>query len=752
MARDMVTGEIIDLFGGRADLNAKRIRAVGNAKERFAEDPLRMLRAIRFASQLGFKNVDVDMPEPEKLKNISKERISAEISKILLSPNPVLGISLLRKFGLMKYIIPDFEKLYGLTQNKYHYTDVYNHTLDVITNANKCSYKGQDKLIFMLAALLHDIGKPDTKSGEGDNVHFYDHEDVGFKKTKEILQELRFDNDIVNKVSELVSNHMRLMNAEPSTKTINRLVRELGKEQASMLIDLSDCDASSTKEPRKDKTAKFKEILNTSSLSEDKIQSPLTGEELMSKFKIKPGRIIGQIKDYLTDKVTDGELKPGDKENAYKLANNYYNNISDIAKAAYSLDAPQSNAENNIDDQELKNTKVIVETITKSYEEDMKTDNGGSNVERTEIKKAGKTQETNESQWKNARVVIPTRDGEGNEEGFGVTSALKQTTGEFENQISAPEKVNSQVETDKRNNVSQNKDPYFQYMEKGFDPDSPDILNEIDSIIKMAHPAAPPKQQLPRGCKQIAEDAELSLYNGMRHTVNTWFDSLQKTSDINISLADLRLSLVRWNQSVKEDAINDINKLHHLGYKAGLSKAGLKEPTHQKKVDYLVQNSKGIGPALDKMRDNIFNDISKTLSKYKDDDIPLFSVKKEIDSKLKDKRNDTRRMIRTEVAKSGNLGLIEAWNDAPNKYMYKYFWNAVNDSNTKKISKMRESGNPWTFDEIRILWHYQKQFIDKDHWENDVFFQRCSLSRESSEFEFKGNRFSDRMQDFEKTL
>ncbi len=160
IARNPLDGTLVDPFGGMADLKTGTVRLVGGV-ERFAEDPLRMMRAVRIAVQLEFA-LDVQMPDPGRLAIISNERICAELQKILLSPAPQRGIGLLRTFGLMPFVIPEMVSLYDVEQGIHHYTDAYRHTLEVVERAGK--YEGADKIVLMFAALLHDIGKPQNRT------------------------------------------------------------------------------------------------------------------------------------------------------------------------------------------------------------------------------------------------------------------------------------------------------------------------------------------------------------------------------------------------------------------------------------------------------------------------------------------------------------------------------------------------------------------------------------------------------------
>lgn len=322
MAKDVLTGQLLDPFKGKEDLEKGVIRTVGNAKERYAEDPLRMMRAVRFASKTGFK-LDTEMPEPEKLQNISKERIQEELNKILTSKDPKRGIELLKKYGLMKHIIPEFEKTYGVKQNKYHYADVYGHTTDVVDNASKVQYKNQgDKLVLMLSAMLHDIGKPDTKTGEGESSHFYGHDKKSEEMARGILRDLHYDNDTIDRVAKIVGRHMTVDLSNPTPSVTNKLIRRLGKKDAEILIDLCEADGKATAKPIPEKIKAFRETME-SSLPEEKIASPISGKEIMDKFGLPAGKQIGEVKEYLVNKVVEGELKPDDKKKAYSMAKRF---------------------------------------------------------------------------------------------------------------------------------------------------------------------------------------------------------------------------------------------------------------------------------------------------------------------------------------------------------------------------------------------------------------------------------------------
>lgn len=236
-------GEIIDLFDGLKDLKNKIIRCIGNPEERFREDSLRMIRAIRFACELEFeieiKTFKGIQKNVELIQYIANERIRDEFIKIIMNKNAIFGIELLRKSGLLKEILPELERTYGVTQNKHHKYDVYTHSLKALEYAVKKNYS----LEIRLAALFHDIGKPLTKQGEGPNCTFYMHEIIGTKMTKKILERLRFSKDIIKKVTHLIRHHMFYFEIEKVTPSaVRRFIRRVGEENLEDLFKLREAD------------------------------------------------------------------------------------------------------------------------------------------------------------------------------------------------------------------------------------------------------------------------------------------------------------------------------------------------------------------------------------------------------------------------------------------------------------------------------------------------------------------------------
>jgi len=326
LARDPIDGTIIDLFEGNKDLNRRVIRCVGKDEDRFNEDPLRMMRAIRFACQLGF-SVNVKISDAKRLEIVSKERIHDELVKIITSPNPVFGIVFLCETGLMDYIIPDFMKLKNINQGHYHVKDAFEHSLEVFDKCTEMDYR-ENNLIFRLAGLLHDIAKPETKRIDKTGVHFYNHHNVGAVKARAILECLKFRTDIIDKVDTLIKFHMapvmleRVYNeGKLKKKMAMRLVRKVGEEDILMLLGLVTCDLTTTVCPRYQFLKSLEDmIIECLSEKPDSMTSPLSGNDIIEIFGLEPSRIVGDIKRYLTGLVVDGVLKAGDKEKAIEFA------------------------------------------------------------------------------------------------------------------------------------------------------------------------------------------------------------------------------------------------------------------------------------------------------------------------------------------------------------------------------------------------------------------------------------------------
>jgi len=325
MARDPSNGCLVDPFKGEQDLKNRIIRCVGLDDARFSEDPLRMLRAVRFACQLGFE-LNVVINKPESLVRISDERIREELNKILLSPNPARGIDLLVNTNLMRYIVPEFYGLIDLGQGKNHIKDAYEHTLNVL-NRGKGRDHGEDNLVFRLACLFHDIGKQFTYTQIGSDVHFYNHQTVGAMMTRDIMKRLTYSNEECDRVCKLVDCHMmplQMRKIEITPRIVRRFIRNIGSVNLGMLFDLNVCDVRATRNDRVTFLQHLNDLVQESLLEQpEEMVSPIDGNEIMAALHLPPGRMIGEIKQYLTDKVVDGALEYDDKIGAINMAEAY---------------------------------------------------------------------------------------------------------------------------------------------------------------------------------------------------------------------------------------------------------------------------------------------------------------------------------------------------------------------------------------------------------------------------------------------
>ncbi len=305
--------KVIDLFEGQEDLQKKIIKTVGNPDERFGEDALRMLRAVRFATTLDFtieeKTAEAIKKNSKWLEAVSKERIREEFVKIIVADSAAHGIELLRQLGLLKYILPELEENHGVTQNKHHIYDCYTHALKALEYTAKKKFSLQVRL----AALLHDIGKPRVKAGSGVNSTFYNHEMVGAKMAFEILRRLTFSGKDIEKITKLVRCHMFYYNVgEVTESSVRRLVRNVGRENMEELLQLREADRIGSGVPKAEpyKLRHLKYIIDK--VSQDPISVGMikvNGKDVMDILGIEPGPRIGQILDALLGLVLDDPKK-----------------------------------------------------------------------------------------------------------------------------------------------------------------------------------------------------------------------------------------------------------------------------------------------------------------------------------------------------------------------------------------------------------------------------------------------------------
>ena len=308
LLKDLTTGEIKDLTGkGVSDIKNGIVRTPLDPEIIFREDPLRMLRAIRFAVKYNWK---LPMYMIRALKNnayrleiISKERITDELNKMLVTGKPDTAIRLLQLTGLSKYIFPELDTLIKLKQNKYHQWDAMKHTLMVLKQT-------PPDLKTRLAALFHDIGKSTTKSIIDNEIHFYTHEDVSATMAHDIMKRLRYPDNIIKPVTIAIENHMRTKpfgkDAEIVTdKVLRKLQTDLG-DHLKITLDLIDADNKSHA-PEHNLTNQVTNIWNKLDALKQKSDTPkvvlpINGNDIMQITGLKPGPIIKDILNYITDK------------------------------------------------------------------------------------------------------------------------------------------------------------------------------------------------------------------------------------------------------------------------------------------------------------------------------------------------------------------------------------------------------------------------------------------------------------------
>jgi poly(A) polymerase len=380
IAADALTGVILDPFGGRKDLKSGVIRPVGDPLDRMRDDPLRMLRAVRFQATLSTPPKPFAMtPDLEEaiqnnahwLESISAERIRDEFEKILLSENVAQGLRTLVRLGLMAYVVPEFMETVNVGQEaEFHHKDVFEHTLIVVESIERDPQMSQWEFsILRKAAFFHDIGKPRTlvyehrctdcgakstqkSAEEGEcercggrtiprKIHFYGHVNVGAGIARRAMRRLAYPKDDVDAVAHLVANHMRPMGyavgRDPwSDSAIRRFIRDTylarGDRELTgvdMLLKLARADITGSA-PRRRHIAEESWRSLKSRVDQvraedaiEKLESPLDGNDLMRQFGRGPGRWIKGLKDYLQNEVVSGSLGKDDREKASELAEAY---------------------------------------------------------------------------------------------------------------------------------------------------------------------------------------------------------------------------------------------------------------------------------------------------------------------------------------------------------------------------------------------------------------------------------------------
>jgi poly(A) polymerase/tRNA nucleotidyltransferase (CCA-adding enzyme) len=341
--KDIQSGQIVDLYKGQQDIKDKILRTVGEPDDRFKEDALRMLRAIRFACQLDFsvsyETTESILKNADLIKKISEERIRDEFVKIIMSKNSASGIVMLQKFGLLKNIIPELEEGIGCEQLGEHIYDVWDHLLHALQHAADKNWS----LEIRLAALFHDIGKPkarrlatlsDNLSGprvalraqpdhskSSDNVArnitkkkftFYGHEVVGARMTRKIMERLKFSKKEIELVEKLIRNHMFFSDTELITlSAVRRIITKVGIDNIWLLMNVRECDRVGMKK----KEAPYR-LRKYFAMIEEALRDPISvgqlkinGEFMIKELGLKPGPRMGWILNALLEEVLDAPEK-----------------------------------------------------------------------------------------------------------------------------------------------------------------------------------------------------------------------------------------------------------------------------------------------------------------------------------------------------------------------------------------------------------------------------------------------------------
>lgn len=322
-------GELVDPFGGMEDMEDCIIRTPCEPDKTFSDDPLRMMRAVRFASQLGFdiddETFDGIVRQAERIKIITRERIAVELNKIMASPVPSIGLNLMRVSGLLKYVLPELDRMSGVERRgKHGHKDNFEHTMKVLDNLAKRS----DDIWLRWAALFHDIGKPLTKAYDPrQGWTFHQHEAVGSKMIPQLFRRLKLPmNEPMRFVQKMVFLHMRpivLSEDLVTDSAVRRLLFEAG-DDVEKLMTLCEADITSGID------SKVKLYLKNFELVREKMrdleerdrvrnfQPPITGDIIMKTYNLPPSSVIGEIKEVIKNAILDGII-PNDYDAAYRL-------------------------------------------------------------------------------------------------------------------------------------------------------------------------------------------------------------------------------------------------------------------------------------------------------------------------------------------------------------------------------------------------------------------------------------------------
>lgn len=336
--RSTVNCSLVDPYNGMQDLENKTIKTVGDPRERFKEDYTRMLRAIRFSVQLHFKIEEKTYKNIYNLRKeimtIPAERLQEEVTKIIMATNAKFGIELLKKVGLLHLLMPELEAGIGVKQNRSHIYDVFEHSIRALDYAAKQDYS----LEIRFGALFHDIGKPETKEGEGKEATFHNHEMLSAKKTRAIMKRLKYSREISDKVVKLVRNHMFYYTlGEITDAAVRRLIVRIGKENIGDQLQVRFCDRIGMGRPK----AKPYKLVELEKRIQEVQMDPisvkmlkLNGDEVMKVLGIEPSVRIKYLMEALFSEVLDDPKKNTKKYLTKRLKELHKESDEDLAQKA----------------------------------------------------------------------------------------------------------------------------------------------------------------------------------------------------------------------------------------------------------------------------------------------------------------------------------------------------------------------------------------------------------------------------------
>lgn len=351
--KQAVDATVVDPFGGKADLEQKILRAVGSPHERFQEDALRLLRAVRFSVTLGFtiepETLAALKTHAQLITRVSQERIRDEFVKIIMHPDAEEGLFLLQEVGLLPHILPELSEGVGVQQNKHHIYTVFDHNVRSLG----FSARAGDPLHVRLGTLFHDVGKPRTKNGEYPDATFYGHDIVGAAMTRKLLTRLKFPNDLVRQASHLVRHHLFMYDIGVVTEAgVRRLLRRVGPENFQDLIKVRMAERRGSGVPK----ARPYRLRHLEFMVEKVQKDPLStkmlkinGNDLQSDLGLSPGPLIGALMDVLLAEVLEDPTR-NTRETLLARAKEL---------STQPLDTLRTHAKNQIDEQQRKEEEEI---------------------------------------------------------------------------------------------------------------------------------------------------------------------------------------------------------------------------------------------------------------------------------------------------------------------------------------------------------------------------------------------------------